>query len=77
MIGGERVTDKMVRTFRRVCALANYKGKALGLREQHIYQRLEDGSYELRIRMIPVNKDSVVSSVDGIIVNRTRGVLRI
>lgn len=69
--------DMVLRLFRRLCFLAKRKAKALGLREQHVYQRLEDGSYELRIWMIPTGEGSVADGVNGVIVNRTRGVRRI
>lgn len=65
----------MLRLFMRLCNLARHKGKALGLREQHIYQRHEDGSYTLTIRMIPTAGRSDVGSVDGAVVYQSRGII--
>lgn len=50
--------DMVLRLFKRLCFLAMRKTKALGLREQHVYQRLEDGSYSLRLELMKVDGES-------------------
>ena len=67
--------DQIVRMFRRLCNIAAHKAKALELREQHIFQRLEDGSYTMTIRMIPKTAQSDIGGVDGIIVHKSRGIV--
>lgn len=50
--------DVLLRYFRRLCLLVARKAKALGLREQHIYQRLEDGSYSLKLELMKDDGES-------------------
>lgn len=68
--------EKMIQLFRRIINIMNHKAKALGLREQHIIQRHEDGGYTLTIHMIPEARESDIGSVDGIIIHRSRGIVR-
>ena len=69
--GKEPVFDFMA----RLCNLSRHKAKALGMREEHIYQRHADGSYSLKILMIPEAGASDIGGVDGIIIHRTRGIV--
>lgn len=61
----------MVRNFSQ---LAKHKGKALGLREGHMLQRHDDGSYTIKIRLVPEDADMNGDGIDGIIINRSRSV---
>lgn len=66
----------MFSLFMRLCNIAKHKGKALELREQHEFQRHEDGSYTMTIRLIPERKPSDVGSVDRVIIHKSRGIVR-
>ena len=50
--------DLVMCLLRRLCHLAKRRAKALGLREQHICQRLEDGSYSLRLELMKDDGES-------------------
>lgn len=65
----------MFKFMARLCNLAKRKAKALGMREEHIYQSHEDGSYSITIHMIPEAGASDVGGVDRIIIHRTRGIV--
>lgn len=66
----------MLRLFRRMCNIARHKGKALGLIEQHEFQRHEDGSYTMTVQLIPERNPSDVGSVDRVIIHKSRGIVR-
>lgn len=67
------MNEKIKRFFRKMTGEMYIRGKALNLREEHRIQRHEDGSYTLLIRMIPPGGSVEGNSVDGIIVNESRG----
>ena len=66
-------TDTMMTLFRRLINIMRHKAKALEMREEHICQRHEDGSYTLTVRMIPSGAASNLGGVDGIITHKSRG----